>query len=353
MNLPDKELLIHILKFSGYGLGMIVLFMGIHFVVYRVAGKYAAKREYLQLQYFLKKTGTSTRWFLVMVSLMITLAAVPQHYDIHVARHVLLILIIINISWVIAALVSFGLGVLQEHYNVKTQDNLEARKKLTQLRIIERIIVTLVFVVGIASALLTIDKIKFIGINLLTTAGIAGIIVGFAAQKSLSLVFAGFQIAFSQPIRLDDVLIVEGEWGRVEEITLTYVVVKIWDERRLIVPINYFLEKPFQNWTRTNSDIIGSVFLYTDYRFPVDELRKYVGELVRGNENWDGKVSNVQVTDSSEKTMTIRILASSADSSKNWNLRTFIREKLINYIKEKYPDFLPTLRLEMKPMENG
>ncbi len=333
--------------------GMIVLFLVIHYFIYLLSKKYAVARNNAPLNYFLEKTRMSTRFLLVFISLMISMSVIQKQFDVHVIRHLLLIVTILNISWVIAAFVSFGFGLIQEHYNLKTADNLEARKKVTQLEIIERIVVTLVFIIGIASALMTIDKIKFIGVNLLTTAGIAGIILGFAAQKSLGLVFAGFQIAFSQPIRLDDVLIVEGEWGRVEEITLTYVVLKIWDERRLIVPINYFLEKPFQNWTRTNSDIIGSVFIYTDYRFPVEELRILVNELIRDNPDWDHKVCNVQVTDSNEKVMTLRVLASSSDSSKNWNLRTLLREKIINFIKEKYPEYLPTIRVEMKTPSNG
>lgn len=353
MNFFSSENLGHFFTFFGYVAGMLIAFLVIHYLVYLIANKYAKVRNNQQLQYFIKRTKVSTRYFLVFISLYLSTATIQKEFDLQIIRHILLIIIIINISWVIAALISFSIDLVEGQYDVKVKDNLEARKRITQLKIIERILVSLVFIIGIATALLTIDKIKFIGVNLLTTAGIAGIIIGFAAQKSLGLVFAGFQIAFSQPIRLDDVVIVEGEWGRVEEITLTYVVIKIWDERRLIVPITFFLDKPFQNWTRINSDILGSVFLYTDYRFPVDELRKYVNQLIAGNENWDKKVCNVQVTDSSERTMTIRVLASSSDSSKNWNLRTHLREKLINFIKEKYPEYLPTVRIEMKPSING
>ncbi len=349
----SAENMIQVLKLTGNVAGMIVLFLAIHYLIYLISRKYADAKNNQLLKLFLHKTKLSTRFLLVFISLVISMSAIQKVTDVHILRHILLILIIINISWVIAAFVSFGFGLVQEHYNLKTADNLEARKRVTQLEIIERIVVTLIFIIGIATALMTIDKIKFIGVNLLTTAGIAGIILGFAAQKSLGLVFAGFQNAFSQPIRLDDVLIVEGEWGRVEEITLTYVVIKIWDERRLIVPITYFLEKPFQNWTRTNSDIIGTVFIYTDYRFPVEELRNYVIELIKDNPDWDRKVCNLQVTDSDDKIMTLRVLASSSDSSKNWNLRTFLREKIINFIKEKYPEYLPTIRVEMKYPTNG
>ena len=195
-------------------------------------------------------------------------------------------------------------------------------------------------------------KPKAIGLSLLTSAGIIGIVVGFAAQKSLGLILAGIQIAFTQPIRLDDVVIVEGEWGRIEEITLTYVVVKIWDERRLILPVTWFLEKPFQNWTRTTSDVIGSIFLFVDYSFPVESLRKIMPEFLKGNKNWDGRVWNVQVTNTNEHHKELRILISSSDSTKNWDLKTEIREKLIDFINDNYPESFAKRRFkEEKSLE--
>ena len=191
------------------------------------------------------------------------------------------------------------------------------------------------------------QEVRQFGTSILASAGVVGIILGFAAQKTISNLFAGFQIAMTQPIRLDDVVIVEGEWGRVEEITLTYVTIHIWDDRRLIVPLGYFIEKPFQNWTRASAQLLGSVFLWVDYTMPLDELRKALKEIIEPNPLWDKRFWNLQVTDATEKTMQIRVLATSADSSKGWDLRCDIREKLIAYIQKHHPQSLPQVRAQV------
>ncbi len=184
-----------------------------------------------------------------------------------------------------------------------------------------------------------------IGAGLLTGVGIGGIIIGFAAQKSLANFLAGFQIAFTQPIRIDDVLVVEGEWGRVEDITLTYVVLNIWDQRRLILPITYFIEKPFQNWTRTTSEILGTVFLYMDYTIPIDALRAEFDRLLDQTDLWDKRVKIIQVTDAKERTIELRALVSARNSSQAFDLRCYIRENLVKFVRENYPESLPTNRL--------
>jgi small-conductance mechanosensitive channel len=176
--------------------------------------------------------------------------------------------------------------------------------------------------------------------------GVGGIIIGFAAQKSLSGFMAGFQIAFTQPIRIDDVLIVEGEWGRVEEITLTYVVLKIWDKRSLVIPINYFIENPFQNWTRSGADLIGTVFLYLDYTVPVDSLRTELDRLLSLTPLWNKETKVIQVTDLTDKTIEVRALVSADNSSKAFDLRCYIREGLLNFVKRNYPETLPALRVK-------
>jgi small-conductance mechanosensitive channel len=188
------------------------------------------------------------------------------------------------------------------------------------------------------------EEVRRFGTSILASAGVVGIIIGFAAQKTISNLFAGFQLAMTQPIRLDDVVIVEGEWGRVEEITLTYVVIHIWDDRRLVVPLSYFIEKPFQNWTRASADLLGSVFVWVDYTLPLDETRNALKKIIESNPLWDKRFWNLQVTDASEKTMQLRVLATSADSSKSWDLRCDIREKLIAYIQKNHPQSLPQLR---------
>ncbi len=192
-------------------------------------------------------------------------------------------------------------------------------------------------------------RVRELGTSLIASAGIASVIIGFAAQKSIANLLAGLQIAFTQPIRYDDVVIVENEWGRVEEITLTYVVIRIWDSRRLIVPISYFLEKPFQNWTRSSADLLGTVFLNTDYSLPVEAVRAELNNILADPEVkklWDGRTAVVQVTDATENTMQVRILISAANSGNAFDLRCIIRERIIAYILKNYPTALPKHRLD-------
>ncbi|MFC0876704.1 mechanosensitive ion channel family protein [Saccharicrinis sp. FJH2] len=263
-------------------------------------------------------------------------------------KRIMFFLFLFSISWLVINSIKGIKYIVLTKYDISTKDNLKARKIHTQFRYFENLMIFIVIVVAVSVALMSIDKIREFGYSLLASAGVAGIIIGFAAQRSISLVLAGFQIAITQPIRLDDVVIVEGEWGWIEEITMTYVVVRIWDKRRLIVPINYFIEKPFQNWTRNDADILGTVFMYVDYGFPVDKLRDKIAELLKETDKWDGKVNVLQVTDATERTMELRILVSASDSPSAWDLRVFLREKIINFIAQDYPDFLPNFKIANK-----
>ena len=199
---------------------------------------------------------------------------------------------------------------------------------------------------ALSLVLMSFEAVRKIGTGLLTSAGIAGIIVGFAAQKSLANLLAGFQIAFTQPIRIDDVVVVEGEFGNIEEITLTYVVVRIWDQRRLVLPINYFIEKPFQNWTRSSSEVLGTVFIYVDYTLPIEPVRAELERLATESPLWDKRVCKLHVTDAKEKTLELRALVSARDSGTAFDLRCDIREKLVDFIQKNYPDSLPKTRAE-------
>jgi small-conductance mechanosensitive channel len=200
--------------------------------------------------------------------------------------------------------------------------------------------------------LMTFDQVRQLGTTILASAGIIGIVVGMAAQRTIGSFIAGLQIALTQPIRVDDVVIVENEWGRIEEITLTYVVVKIWDLRRLVVPITYFIEKPFQNWTRVTADILGTVYLYVDYTVPVESVREELQRILKASELWDGKVCVLQVTNTSERAVELRALMSAEDASTAWSLRCEVREKLITFVKENYPQALPKLRTEFHPLKD-
>ncbi|WP_224483734.1 mechanosensitive ion channel family protein [Robertkochia aurantiaca] len=256
--------------------------------------------------------------------------------------------LIIGLSWGAITTLKILKREYLEDYKIDTEDNLNARKRLTQFNILERIIIFIIILIGVAATLMLFEEVRKIGVSLFASAGVAGIILGFAAQKAIGTILAGLQIAVSQPIRIDDVVIVEGEWGRVEEIKLTYVVIKIWDKRRLVVPTTYFIEKPFQNWTRTNADILGTVYLYTDYNIDFDALRDELTRLLENHELWDGQVNVLQVTDSDENHVEIRALMSARNSPQAWDLRVYVREHLIRFIQNNYPDALVKTRVTIK-----
>ena len=255
------------------------------------------------------------------------------------------IFLIVSLSWAAIAFIRIVKQIFLENYDVSKEDNLRSRKFQTQFNILERILVFLIVLISIGLILMLFDEVKRIGVSLFASAGIAGVIIGLAAQRIIGAVLAGIQIAITQPIRLDDVVIIEGEWGRIEEITLTYVVVNIWDKRRLVVPSTYFFEKPFQNWTRTTSEILGTVFLYTDYNVSFEALRKELTRLLESTPLWDGKVNVLQVTDAKEHSIEIRALMSAKDSGSAWDLRVFVREKLIEFLQKNYPESLPKTRV--------
>ena len=237
--------------------------------------------------------------------------------------------------------------VLQK-YRIDVADNRQARGVYTQVMVLKKIAVGAIAVFAIGSMLMVFQSVRQFGTAIIASAGVAGVVIGFAAQKSLAALLAGLQIAMTQPISIDDVVIVEGEWGKIEEITLTYVVVRIWDLRRLIVPITYFIEKPFQNWTRTSADILGTVFLQVDYGVPVDAVREELTRILDASPHWDRKVNVLQVTEVKERTLELRALASSSDAGNAWDLRCEVREKLVAFIRKNYPGSLPHLRATLE-----
>ncbi|MCB9527152.1 MAG: mechanosensitive ion channel [Myxococcales bacterium] len=260
----------------------------------------------------------------------------------------LVVLLVLTITWLLVRAISGLDDAVMAHYDITAADNLHARRVHTQARIVSRIVAVLVGVVGVAVALMTFPRVRELGAGLLASAGVAGLVIGLALRPTLESLLAGLQLAVTEPIRLDDVVIVEGEWGRVEEITATYVVIRIWDERRLVVPLSRFLQQPFQNWTRKSAQILGTVFLYLDYGMPVDRLRAEVDRLVKAHALWDGRVCVTQVTDAKEKTMEIRVLISAADSGKAWDLRVWLREQLIAWLQREHPEHLPRARIMLR-----
>jgi small-conductance mechanosensitive channel len=255
------------------------------------------------------------------------------------------VLLIVSLAWMLIAGIRTAKRIFLEQFDSTKEDNLRSRKFQTQFNILERILVFLIIIISVGLILMLFEDVRRIGISLFASAGVAGIIIGFAAQRIIGTVIAGIQIAITQPIRLDDVVIIEGEWGKIEEITLTYVVVNIWDKRRLIVPTTYFFDKPFQNWTRTTSEILGTVFIYTDYNVPFDELRSELTRLLESTPLWDKKVNVLQVTDAKERSLEIRALMSAKDSGTAWDLRVFVREGLIVFLQKNFPESLPKTRV--------
>jgi small-conductance mechanosensitive channel len=257
------------------------------------------------------------------------------------------LLTIITVSWSLLELVRAFKSILLDKYDISKEDNLQSRKVYTQVNLLGRVLNFIIIIFAVGMFLLSFESIRKIGIGLFASAGLAGIIIGLAAQKVIGTLLAGIQLAITQPFRIDDAVIVEGEWGWIEEINLTYVVVRIWDKRRLIVPTTYFIDKPFQNWTRTSADIIGTIFIYADYTLPVSAMRAELTRLLEGSKLWDRKVNVLQVTDARESTVELRALVSAKNSPEAWDLRVHIREKLLEFIQKNYPDSLPKTRVKL------
>ncbi len=257
------------------------------------------------------------------------------------------ILFILSITWGLIAFIRITKNHVLKNFDISQADNLRMRKVHTQYNILEKIVIFIIILIAVAISLMLFESVRNVGISLFASAGIAGLIIGLAAQKALGSILAGLQIAITQPIRLDDVVIVENEWGWIEEINLTYVVIKIWDKRRLVVPSTYFLERAFQNWTRTTSDILGTVFIYTDYTIPLEPLRNELTRILESSKYWDKNVNVLQVTDAKETTLEIRALMSAANSPDAWELRVYVREKLIEFLQKEYPQCLPKTRMKI------
>ncbi|MCA8953167.1 MAG: mechanosensitive ion channel [Planctomycetes bacterium] len=253
----------------------------------------------------------------------------------------------VGLTWLVATLLGVAVRAALARYDLAAADNLIARRVHTQYRVLLRIALILVWFVGIALVLSTFPEVRALGNGLLASAGLVGLVLGLAAQRTIGNFLAGIQIALTQPIRLDDAVVIADEWGWIEDITTTYVVVKIWDERRLIVPFSKLLEEPFQNWTRTRSDILGSVTLWTDYGVQIAALRQELQRIVHETELWDGRVAVLQVVDAGERAIQLRALVSANSSPRAWDLRCHVREKLIAFLAREFPAALPTVRAEL------
>ncbi len=303
---------------------------------------------------FAKEVRRPLRVLVVVVAVGAALPAAGLSYDAFLLiGQVLLFIFVLLVGWAASLALRITAELYLERFKTGEEDNLLARKQVTQIRILKRAADLLVFVVTVSAALMTFAPVRQYGLSLFASAGAASLVVGLAARPLLTNLIAGVQIAMTQPIRIEDAIIVEGEWGWVEEITSTYVVVRLWDWRRMILPIAYFLEKPFQNWTHQSASLIGTVLFYLDYQVPVELLRTKLDEIVTQTPLWDGKVVNLQVSDVKETTVEIRMLVSGRNAPQTWDLRCFVREKMLAFLQETCPGSLPRTRLRLDEPQNA
>lgn len=318
----------------------------IHFLVFRAAARLIRARKPEQDVALLKALRGPSLLFFNLAAIQIVFPGLLEVFGTlaGIVRHAMAIGLIIAIAWMLIRLLDLGTRIALNRFDTSVADNLQARQMHTQIVVIRRIMLVVIGLVGIGAALMTFPSARQIGTSFLASAGIAGIAVGIAARPVMENLIAGLQIAFTQPIRLDDVVVIDGEWGRIEEITATFVVVRIWDQRRLIVPLSHVISNTFQNWTRQTADIIGTVFVHTDYTVPVERVREFVLGYLKDHPKWDGRVGVLQITEAGERTLQLRALVSAASSGDAWDLRCDTREAMIGFIKREFPDALPRIR---------
>jgi small-conductance mechanosensitive channel len=320
----------------------------LHFILFRVARRKEAQGA--QTGWGLQKhLGHPARAIFLITCLLIVLPFIPklpQGLE-HSIAHGMIMALVVALGWFFVGCVYVVQEILTRKYDIKASDNIHARRVHTQFQLFRRIAIVFVFVLTVVALLWTFNdpRIWHYGSGLLASAGVASLILATAAKSTASNFLAGMQIALTEPIRIDDVVVVQGEWGRIEEITSAYVVIKIWDLRRLIVPLSWFIENAFANWTRESANILTTAFLYLDYVVPVKELRAQLEVVVKGSGMWDKVAMGLQVTNLTERSMEVRCLMSAADSSTAFNLQCLVREQMMDWVREHYPTAFPTMRV--------
>jgi small-conductance mechanosensitive channel len=340
--------------------GMLVVANVVHYILFRLLHRKESTSHPLGwgLQKHLGKPARAIFFLTCFFIILPLIPGLPGNIEAMV-RQALIMLTVIALGWFVIGCIYVLQDFLLRHYDLSAENNIRARRVHTQFQLFRRILITFVVIVDIGALLWTFNdpRIWHYGSGLLASAGIASLILATAAKSTASNLFAGLQIAFTEPIRIDDVVVVQGEWGRVEEINSAYVIVKIWDLRRLVVPLSYFIENSFQNWTRQSSDILGTAFLYVDYSIPVEDLRKQLEAIVHPSPLWNKQVCDLQVTNLTDRSMELRCLVSSRNSSENFDLRCLIREKMTAWIQQNYPDAFPITRFasrsDLSPNQTG
>lgn len=323
----------------------VVASLAVHGLLGRLTRRALANRP--GVTSLLARTRALTRLAFVTIALALVLPAIdlpPRAAGLFATA--LPFCFVVLLGWIALIAVDIGVSAYLMRFRLDAEDNLLARKHVTQMRVLKRVISTVVVLITAGAALMTIGAVRQVGVSLFASAGVAGIVAGLAARPVLSNLIAGVQLAMTQPIRIEDAVTVENEWGWIEEVTSTFVVVRLWDLRRMIVPLSYFMERPFQNWTREGSAIIGTVLLYLDYMAPIETIRAKAEEIVAASRLWDRKVVNTQVTDTKERVIEVRVLVSAANASAAFDLRCEVREKLIAFLRSAYPESLPRSRNE-------
>jgi small-conductance mechanosensitive channel len=324
-----------------------------HRVLFRLATRLVSSRD-LFWRSLVQRTHGPTRLALIIVCLGFGATISPLTPDQGgLLRHLLQVCFIALVGWVALTVLHIWTTIYLRRFKLDSEDNLLARKHTTQSRILQRVAGILIVLITISAALMTFEGVRQYGVSLLASAGAAGIVLGLALQPLLKNLIAGIQLAVTQPIRLEDAVIVEGEWGNVEEITSTYVVVRLWDWRRMVLPLSYFIEHPFQNWTREGASLIGTAMIYVDYTAPVAAMRRKLEEIVRASPLWDRRVVNMQVTDLRPDTMEIRMLVSASNAGRTFDIRCEVREKMIAFLQSEYPGALPRGRAEIDSQHSG
>lgn len=343
----------------GVLVGATVLGLLVHSLIIRLISRWHSKRPILirgmplRLEHW--RAPLRAIFPAALVALALPALYLPQGL-LNTIRHVLGLWVIAAIAWLLMRTVAMASDMVLSRYDITTTESLSQRSISTQVRMFGRVLHVVIAVVAAAMMLMSFNSLREFGVSILASAGIAGLVIGFAAQRSIATLLAGVHIALTQPIRLGDAVVAEGEFGNVEEITLSYVVIKLWDERRLIVPISQFIEKPFQNWTRESAALIGAVFVYCDYRIPVQALRDELKQILESTDLWNGRVCALQVTDATQESVELRALCSADDAPRTWELRCYVREKLIEFMRQRFPDSLPQKRIELtsnEPKQNG
>ena len=324
----------------------VLVALAVHFVLVRVVRRSLARDAFWSA--LAVRTRRPTRMAFIVAALSLAVAVAPLTAGQAAAgKQALLVLFIVLVGWIVLTALDIAAALHLRKFKIDVEDNLLARKHLTQVKILRRACAVVVALVTAGLALMTIPGVRQWGVSLLAAGGAASLIVGLALQPLLTNLIAGIQIAITQPIRIDDAVIVDKEWGNVEEINATYVVVRLWDWRRMVLPLSYFIQTPFQNWTRESAALIGTAMLYVDHAAPIDRLRAKLQEIARNSKLWDGKVVALQVTDVTAQVLEVRCLVSARSAPKTFDLRCEVREKMMAFLRDEIPEALPRRRLSL------